>query len=168
VSKGKRKIIAYYEAQSSTIIATARSLAAQHQYEEAFYLLAGIPSECSSAYGKALTAGNEIFAQYTDYCCQINLAKARTLWAAEQNSSGAAKAGEYLSTIYPEAACYGEAEALYQEIKGKVLDDWHFEMKRYQDGIDLERARIDAWRQVGIAYGNHQQPVDYNVNWLVR
>jgi hypothetical protein len=29
-------------------------------------------------------------------------------------------------------------------------------MKKYQDGVDLEKQRIDAMRQVGVAYGQHQ------------
>ena len=76
------------------------------------------------------------------------------------------EAGEYLSQIYPEASCYPEAENLYNEIKAKVLDDWKFEMKKYQDGVDIEMARISAMRDVGVAYGEHQQPTSTNIGFL--
>lgn len=164
---GKAKIIAYYEAQCDNIIKKAQSLAQQKNYEAALYELTAIPDVCS-CYDRALEATAEIYQQYIDYLCDVNLAKARTAWAAEQNADGAKKAGEYLAYIYPDAKCYKEGMDLYREIKGKVLDDWKFEMKIYQDGVDLERERIRAWRDVGVAYGNHQQPISNYVNWLLR
>lgn len=167
IESGKQKIIAYYNAQCDNIIKKANSLAGQKQYEAAIYELTAIPDACD-CYDRALTATKEIYQQYIDYLCDVNLAKAKTAWAAEQNSVGATKAGDYLSYIYPDAKCYDDAQVLYREIKAKVLDDWKFEMKIYQDGVNLEQARIKAWRDVGVAYGNHQQPVDYNINWLVR
>lgn len=164
---GKAKIIAYYEAQCDNIIKKAQSLAKQKNYEAALYELTVIPDVCK-CFDRALEATAEIYQQYIDYLCDVNLAKARMAWAAEQNAEGARKAGEHLANIYPDAKCYNEAMSLYREIKGKVLDDWKFEMKIYQDGVDLERERIRAWRDVGVAYGNHQQPISNYVNWLLR
>ena len=56
--------------------------------------------------------------------------------------------------------------ALYKEIKGKVLDDWKFEMKKYQDGVDLEKQRIEAARAVGVAYGTHQPNKEVNIDFI--
>lgn len=168
VNEGREKIVNYYISQADRIIATAQSLARQRNYEAAFYELSAIPQACGAAYDKALAAGNVIYQEYVDYICDVNLAKARSAWMAEQNSYGAYEAGEYLSQILPDAKCYGSAEALYREIKAKVLDDWKFEMKKYNDQVSLEQARIDAWRQVGVAYGRNQKSDTYNVTWLVR
>ena len=164
---GKAKIIAYYEAQCDNIIKKAQSLANQKNYEAALFELTAIPDACK-CYDRALEVTADIYQQYIDYLCDVNLAQARSAWAAEQNSFGAKKAGEYLAYIYPDAKCYNEAMSLYREIKDKVLDDWKFEMKIYQDGVDLEKERIKAWRDVGVAYGNHQQPISNYVNWLLR
>lgn len=165
VRKGKDKIIDYYRAQCDNIIKQAQNLAVQKKYEEALYLLTSIPDAAGDCYDKALNATAVIFQQYTDYLCEVNLALAKAAWAAEQNSAGAQKAGVYMSLIYPDAACYGEAQTLYTEIKGKVLDDWKFEMKKWQDGVDLESQRIAAARAIGIAYGNGQQPISYLLGW---
>ena len=165
VQEGKAKIIDYYNQQADNMMLRARSLAKQKNFEQALFLMQSIPSECDK-YAQAVALGDEIYQMYIDHLCDQNLALARNAWAAEQNSSGAAAAGEYLAQIYPEAKCYGDAMALYQEIKGKVLDDWKFQMKQYQDGVDLERARIDAWRQVGVAYGEGQQPTSTNIGFL--
>jgi hypothetical protein len=168
VQLGKQKIIDYYIAQCDNIINKAKSLAGQKSYEEAIYLLTSIPEAVPDCYNKSLAETQIIYQQYIDHLCNVNLAHAKSAWAAEQNSTGAYKAGEYLNYIYPDAKCYGEAQKLHQEIKKKVLDDWKFVMKIYQDGVNLESQRIRAWRDVGVAYGNNQKPTTYRVAWLVR
>lgn len=164
IQTGKDKIIAFYNEESPRIMKEAMVLSEMHEYEKALYLVTAIPAQCKH-YDESLAVILKIFHAYQDYVCQKLLAQAKMAWAAEQNKVGAEKAGEYLGQIYPDAACYGDAMELYNEIKAKVLEDWHFQMKMYQDQVDLEKQRIEAARQVGIAYGNHQQPTTY-VNWL--
>ena len=165
ISDGKQKIVAYYDHEGEALIKKARFLAKQKDYEQALYLVSLIPQQ-SRHYDAALTAGLEIYQQQIDNECNIYLAAARQAWAAEQNAKGAAAAGEYLANILPDAGCYDEAMALYREIKGKVLDDWKFEMKKYQDGIDIQKLQIDAARQVGIAYGTHQPSQNTSIEFL--
>ena len=165
VEEGKRKVIAYYDSEMPKIIQRAMVLSDMHQYDEALYLVMFVPSQCKH-YNEALAAGLSIFKAQQDYTCVQNLQKARMAWAAEQNAEGARKAGEFLGLIYPDAACYGEAMEVYNEVKAKVLDDWHFEMKKYQDGVDLEKQRIEAARAIGVAYGSHQQPTTTNIGFL--
>lgn len=167
VENGKNKILTYYRQQVDNIILQAETLAAQHRYDEAFFLLTTIPDAAGEAFNKAMDATLRIYQSYVDRLCDENLAKARAAWAAQQNSTGAADAGVFLSQIYPDAKCYDEAMSLYKEIKGKVLDDWKFEMKKWQDGVDLASQRIAAMRDVGVAYGTGQQPTTYNgFGWL--
>lgn len=168
VKEGREKIVAYYNAQIDRIISKARLCAKTKDFEQAFFELAAVPEACGEAFDKAVAAAGEIFSEYVNFAGERLLAKAKAAWAAQQNADGAALAGQYLSEIYPEAACYPQAETLYKEIKAKVLADWKFEMKIYQDGVDLEKQRIDAWRQVGIAYGEHQQPTSNNIAWLFK
>lgn len=165
VEEGKQKIIEYYDHEAPKLIQQAQFLAKQRKYEEALSLVALVPQQ-STQYDAAMNAGLAIYQQYLDYQCNINLAAARQAWAQEQNSLGAAAAGEYLAQILPDAGCYDEAMALYKEIKGKVLDDWKFEMKKYQDTVDIEKARIEAMRAVGVAYGNHQPQKEVNIEFL--
>lgn len=165
VQEGKAKILAYYDHEADNIIKKAQYLATQKQYEEALSMVVTIPVQCKR-YDEALKAGLNIYQQYIDYQCDINIAKARTLWAAEQNATGAQKAGEYLALILPEAKCYGDASALVREIQAKVLDDWKFEMKQYQDGVDIEKQKINAMREVGVAFGRGQQPTTTNIGFL--
>ena len=165
VQEGKEKIIAYYDHEGEQLIKKAKFFAKQKKYDEALYWVALIPQQ-SKHYDAALATGLEIYQQYLDNECNINLAAARSEWAAQQNAVGAAAAGEYLAKIMPDAGCYGDAMALYKEIKGKVLDDWKFEMKIYQDGVDLEKQRIEAARAIGVAYGEHQPNQTTNIEFL--
>lgn len=165
VEEGKQKIVGYYDAKAEQMIQKARALAMQKDYGQALNIVSLIPEECKY-YNDALAAGVEIYQQYLDNECNINLAAARQAWAAEQNSKGAQRAGEYLANILPDAACYGDAMELYNEIKGKVLDDWKFEMKIYQDGVDLEKERIKSMRDIGVAWGENQPREIYHLDFL--
>lgn len=165
IQEGKQKIIGYYDHEGEALIKKAQFLAKQKKYEEALFHVSLIPQQ-SKHYDAALAAGQEIYQQYVNNECNINLAYARQAWAAEQNALGAAAAGEYLAKIMPDAGCYGDAMALYKEIKGKVLDDWKFEMKQYQDGVNLEKQRIEASRAVGVAYGEHQPSKEVNIDFI--
>lgn len=162
---GKSKIINYYDTQYPTIIKKAQSLASMKQYDEALFYLGSIP-ECSKGYDKALAASSVVYQQYVDQLCVENLSRAKMAWASQQNRYGAEEAGEYLQYIYPDAKCYGDAMSLYKEIKGKVLDDWKFTMKIYNDAVSLEKQRINAWRDVGVAYGRGQKNNTTNVYWI--
>ena len=165
INDGKAKIIEYYNHEGEAIIKKAQYLAKQKKFDEALYWVSLIPQQ-GQHYDAAMAAGQQIYQQYIDDVCNQNLAQARSAWAAEQNSEGAYAAGAYLANILPDAGCYDEAMSLYQEIKGKVLDDWKFEMKKYQDSVDLERQRIDAMRQIGVAYGEHQPSKEVNIDFI--
>ena len=165
IADGKAKIIDYYDHEGEAIIKKAQALAAQKKYDEALYWVSLIPQQCKH-YDASLEAGINIYQMYIDNLCNVNLAQARAAWAAEQNKVGAYAAGEYMVNILPDACCYGEAMELYAEIKGKVLDDWKFEMKKYQDGVDLEKQRIDAMRQIGVAYGENQPQNNTSIEFV--
>lgn len=165
LERGRKKIIAYYDTEASNIFAKARTYALKHEYDAAFYELCCFPTECES-YQASLELGLDIYHQYVDYVAQYNLNQARMAWAASQNATGAEIAGVYLAEILPEASCYNEAVSLYNEIKSKVYEDWKWEMKKYQDAVDIEKRQIDAWKEVGVAYGKNQQPTTNYFPWL--
>ena len=150
IEKGRKKIINYYDTEAENIFLKARQLGKQHEYDAAFFELCNFPT-ASKAYAQSIEVGNEIYQLYVDYNAQQYLQKAKAAWMTQQNSSGAHEAGQWLSQILPEATCYDEAVKLYEEIKAKVLEDWKFEMKKYEDGVDLEKQRIEAWKQVVVA-----------------
>jgi len=156
IQSGKDKILSYYNNNSDAIISKAETLAETGKFEEALFLLASIP-ECSKGYSAAMEESLLIYKIYVNYNCLRNLQQARNAWAVSPNAAGASAAGAYLVKIEPYASCYSDAVALYNEIKSSVAEDWKFEFKNY-DARALERERINACREVGVAYGNGQQP----------
>lgn len=153
----KQKILSYYEAEAGNIIKKANLLAAKNNYEEAFYLLSMIPSQCSK-FDASISAGLSLWEKYKNYSCNTNLAKAEAIWISGQDYNAAIEAGKYLSQILPDTECYGKAIQLYNEIKKKVGDLWKFEMKQYDTESELKKAKILAFQAIGVAYGRGQQP----------
>lgn len=157
VKTAKQKILSYYEAEAGNIIKKANLLAAKNNYEEAFYLLSMIPSQCSK-FDASISAGLSLWEKYKNYSCNTNLAEAEAIWISGQDYNAAIEAGKYLSQILPDSECYGKAIQLYNEIKKKVGDLWKFEMKQYDTESELKKAKILAFQAIGVAYGRGQQP----------
>lgn len=169
VEEGKKKIIEYYNTKCDFIIKNAETAASLKNYEEALYQLTTVPDVCKECYDKCMTAAGPMYKKYMDNQCKVKLADAKTQWASTQNAEGAAAVAAILGTIDPDAACYKEAMALSQEVGKKIKEldkrDWDFKMKVHNDQVSLEKAAINAYRDVGVAYGNGQpNSVTYNVH----
>lgn len=157
VKAAKQKILSYYEAEADNIIKKANLLAAKNNYEEAFYLLSMIPSQCCK-FDASISAGLSLWEKYKVYSCNTNLAKAEAIWVSGQDYNAAIRATEYLCQILPDSDCYAKARQLYNEIKKKVGDLWKYEMKQYNTEAELKKAKIQAFQAIGVAYGKGQQP----------
>ena len=164
IADGTRKIIDYYDNNYQKIIAKAKSDAAMKNFDAAIYTLMCIP-ECSVGYNAALEALPSIYQQFVNQHCSENLAQARAAWYASPNSNGASIAGVYLSEIYPDAACYQEAQLLFQEIRKQMGEEWKFMMKQYDDAISIERQRLDMMRDIAIEYVKNQPKETINIFW---
>lgn len=167
IEKGKNKIIEYYNSQCDFIIKDAKTLESQNKFDEAIWKLTSVPDVCADCYNKCMDAVAPIFKKKIDYDCKVKLAEANNVWAASQNYDGASSAGAILSTIDPEAACYKEAKDLSAKMAKRVLEidkrEWNL---TWEQEVGLERDRIKAYRDIGVAYGNNQpQNVTYKSLW---
>lgn len=152
IAEGKQKVLRYYDENYRTLLAKAASENSMKQYGKALNIALSVPP-CSKGYEQALQSAGRFYQAYINQQCQENLAKAKTAWNTRQDAAGAAEAGEYLSQIYPDAACHAEAMALYKDIKAKVKEDAKFEMKQYNDAVAIEKQRLEMMKAVGVAYG---------------
>lgn len=165
VQLGKQKIIDYYDNNYQNIIKNAQSLAAMKNYDAAIYNLMMVP-ECCKGYEVVNKELMKVYQQFVNQHCNENLAQARAAWIAAPNSEGAATASVYLSEIYPDATCYGDAMELASEIKKQMGEELKFMMRQWADNISLERQRINAMRDISIAYANsHPKTEVTNVFW---
>ncbi len=169
---GKRKIIEYYNSRCDFVIARAKSLAAQNQFAAALNTLSSIPEVCKDCYMKALTEIEPIYQDFIDHDCQVMVNVASSVWASQPNSNGAMMAGAVLAQIDPDSRCYGESRTIIDKMAQKVLQDekrdWSFMEKVYDDQVMLESLRIKAFRDVGVAFGENQQPTYNDIMWVFR
>ncbi len=163
------KIISYYEGQREAIINIARSLAKVYKYDEALFRLSLYPQVCAG-YDRIVEEATLIYTKYIDDSANRNLAKARAIWNAGQDAAAASEAGEYLAEILPDASCYSDAVALSNEIKARVGSDIDY-VRKIEERNNAQQhkentARINAWREVGVAYGNNQKSHTYKETWV--
>ena len=169
---GKQKIIEYYNSRCDFVIAKAKALQSQNQFQAAIATLSGIPEVCKDCYLKSLQEIAPIYKDFIDHDCQIFINMATSTWASNPTSAGAADAGAILCLIDPDSKCYGETTGLIAKMEAKVQKDetrdWKFMERVWGDNVALEKLRIKAYRDIGVAFGNNQQPTYNNILWVFR
>ncbi len=166
VEEGKEKIIEYYNSKCDFIIKDAQTLASQNKYDEAIYKLTSVPDVCKECYDKCMDAIAPMYQEKIDRECEMKYTQAQGIWNAAQNMDAAEEAGALLASIEPEAACFSKVSGLMKKIEKKVKEidtrEWKYILKDQAQ----ESERIEAYRAVGVAYGNHQpQNVTYKSFW---
>ncbi|GEP49674.1 hypothetical protein FNO01nite_03460 [Flavobacterium noncentrifugens] len=165
VASGKSKIIEYYNSNCANIIKQAKALEQQNKLDEAIYMLTSVPDASADCFNKAMAAAEPLYKKQIDKECKTRLMEATTLWNANQTVDAANQAGELLSAIDPQSSCFGEVKVLSAKIGKRVQEIDKREWKYKVDSeIGLEKDRIKAIRDIGVAYGNGQpKTVNYNV-----
>jgi hypothetical protein len=185
LEEAKAKIISYYSSQCDFINQKAVALKQQEKYSEAIYTLAQVPEVCQECYFKALNEMGVIYDLKINSDGKIMLDKAITTWAANPNQEGANEAEEYIKQINPKAKCIPNASKLLKSINSKLIADEkerlrkQEEYEKRQQKIDaenakseaeLEKQRINAYRDVAVEYAKNQPNVVYrnvyrNIYW---
>jgi hypothetical protein len=172
IQQGKQKIISYYDANYSSILAQASSAANLRNYDEALYYVTQIP-ECCVGYSEAQALMNKVYASQQNYDGQMLLSQAKAEWAADPTEEGARKAFSYINQIDPASSAYSDAQKLGTQIQKTVKANWDFEnVQKYKDEValrkqainaatSLEKERIKAARAVATAYAKSRRTVVY-------
>jgi len=166
IDKGKKKILNYYDKNYKQLMQKAQRAADLNEYGEALHYLSSVP-ECCQGYGEASTMMNRLFIEKLGREGKQLLQLAQAIYYADPSPRGAAKAMQYLVLIDPDSPAQAEAAKLTQEIKKQVKSDYEFETReKYKDTLLLEKARIDAARAIGVAWGNGQKEQHQNLMFL--
>lgn len=166
VEKGKAKIIEYFDNNYQTYLTKAQNALKARNYDEALYWSTSVP-ECCKGYAAATALTNSVYTDKVNYDGAMLLAQAEGEWAADPTSAGASAAYSYLAQIDPAAACYPQAKALGKKISQTVKDNYDFETKeKYRTEKALERQRINAAKEIGVAWAQNQPKVVYKNNWI--
>ena len=141
VAEAKQRIIDYYNQNCGAIIQKARTLQTSQSWEEALYELSAIPQEVS-CYTDALSMMDKIYVAHLNHDAQQILNQAQAIWAADPNPGwGAEEAMRILGQINTGASCYPQAQALMRKIETRVKGVTD---KRYNDAVNMEKARLNA------------------------
>lgn len=164
IADGKSKILDYYNTKCATVLQEAKSLQGQNRYDEAIYMLTSVPDAAADCYKKSMAAAEPLYKLKIDADCKTKLQEATSVWNANQTVAGANQAGELLVSVDPHSACYGDVKALSDRIGKRVQEidnrEWQFKIDKE---IGLERDRIQAIRDIGVAYASRPRVIVYNV-----
>lgn len=175
VVKATKEIVAYYESQINNFIKEADMLAKMGEFEAALSILSAVPDVCEG-YDRVHDAAMVVYQKYIDNESIKLLQKAKMVWAAGRNYEAAMEAGGYLAEVSPYSSCYAEAEALAVEIKDFVISERAYDREKEEEATawwrkmaeneqKIEEKRVDAWRDVGVAYGQNQPEQEYDMWW---
>ncbi len=106
----------------------------------------------------------KLMKEIQDHRCADALARAQGAWAARN----ADEAAYWLAEVSADSKCYPDAQKLQKEIGSKLDADeqrnWDFMVQQHKDNVDIQKQAIKAARDIGVAYGENQQPT-YNIVW---
>lgn len=160
MAQSKDKIIRYYTGNQKAILAKAKALASSKQYEEAIALLYTYPSAIEGSSVMLAEAVN-VYKQYQDAICSQWIQKAQGAIALQDYMN----AIELLSQIDSESRCRKEAISLIDQVKMKIQDDIEKQerlaQKEQEMLINLEKHRIDAIKEIAVAYCKNQPTITY-------
>ena len=165
ISNGRDKISDYYRANCSSLLAKAETSAKTQQYDEAFAVLASIPST-AGCYTAALATLEKFYPAYQKYHCQDLLNKANTLWSGH-NYQDALTILFDLNVFGTD--CNQDVLTLTQSIENRLTDnemrEWRLLKERFRTKAYLEEKRLEAIAAIGVAY--YGRTIFQNYTYLV-
>lgn len=168
VTQGREKILDYFNANYSSYLTKARTAMKQRDYDQAMYWASRIP-ECCRGYNEAVALITSAYSDRVDYEAEQLLAQARAAWAAHPDEAGAEEAHSFLTQIDPAAKCHSDAKALSDKIAKVVKTNWDFEnVTKYKDAVEADKRRVEAARQIGVAWAQNQPKTVNRYYWVSR
>ena len=146
-------IVSFYEDRGNEIIKEAQINAEMGNYDEALAKLLSIPDVCGEVTDKSREVALAIYQQKVAKEGQNVLRQAKAIWAAHQDMEGAVDALALLADISDESGCASERDSLASTIQNKLNElkiaeneekqkRWDFQMKQYQDNLELQRQQL--------------------------
>ena len=161
VEAAKIKIVKYYESKCSDIILKSESLSKKQAFEESLALLMTVPEEVS-CYNKVQEKTIAVYKAYQDQKCKTILNEANVNITGNNFSAALDK----LALIDPSSSCFNEAKLVMKKLDNKISAEQKrqldLQMKMYNDQIALEKQRINAVKEIAVAYYKNQPSVHYN------
>jgi hypothetical protein len=151
------------EHDCQVLIARAKTLIAQNQYDQAAETLSSILPDIS-----CYPTADQMMRDINDHRCSVALGAATAAWAAK-NVNATSNA---LSSISADSKCSADANRIAEEVRAYVRQqenrEWQFKLLDHNDRVDLTKMTIKAARAVGVAYASRRTKVVYNTTIISR
>jgi hypothetical protein len=170
VSNAKTQIMNYYTNHCADILTIADHRAQMGERKEAIASLLAVPQECHDCYTQAQDKAFALYQVTIDDEAQGYLKQAQAAWSLKHNYAQAAKAYEYLLKVNPHSNAVAQADALSKNIEQSLRTqeaeqrthakeveerEWNMKVQQYNDNVALRKQRIDMFKEIGVAIGNH-------------
>jgi len=189
VSKGKARILSYYENNKEQILSSIRSCISGKNLEQAAYELCLIPQECSY-YNDVQALLGKVNSRIVDNKSSDLLLQAKSLWSSEQNEATANQVAELITQIDANASCYSEAHKFLNSVTNRMEQlnnrEWAARQRQLAHEREMEKTReqnrsvetqmrikaqrdknlatIKAVRDVAVEYARNRPRVIYHVH----
>jgi methyl coenzyme M reductase beta subunit len=151
------------EHDCQVLIARAKTLIAQNQYDQAAETLSSILPDIS-----CYPTADQMMRDINDHRCSVALGAATAAWAAK-NVNATSNA---LSSISADSKCSTDANRIAEEVRAYVRQqenrEWQFKLLDHNDRVDLTKMTIKAARAVGVAYASRRTKIVYNTTIISR
>ena len=154
LKKSENKILAYFEANCSSLLTEADAEAGISNYDNAFALLNSVPKESALCFEQVQMKKTEYFQLSLNTKCNELLAKMKSELGKYNDASGAgfnSEAMGYYSMIDSKSECHNEAQEVYKTYIAKLNPtakrDWEQKMVEYKDQIDLVKMDKELERE---------------------
>jgi hypothetical protein len=163
VTKGKEKIIEYYNTKCDFIIKQANALVKLEKYEEAIYMLISVPEICKECHFKALDAIDPIYKKFKGETCDEDLKAAQDAYSSGDMQS----AKTSLEKIEPGTDCYDKAVDLAKKINSMDPQSRGIqgEVKMAAAAPATREEKNQAYKEVGAEYSSEQK-TEYDLNFV--
>lgn len=166
IKKGVQQILAYYESHKREIMTSVKTMMGMHDYEGAMFTLYQIPMECSY-YQEAQSMLIPAYKGMVNTQAAESLQRARALWAASPSQENAEAVMALVGDIDPTSSSYNAAQSFMKEVKSRVskLDDQDRAevFKELAHERSMDKAHMQAVREICLAYAKNQPKVVYNI-----
>jgi hypothetical protein len=177
LEEGKNEIIAYYNTECAQTQKEAQALSERGEYGEAIYRLALIPDVCADCYAKSLELQGIYFTKKIETEGSALFTQAKAIWAEQPNSDGAAKIAKLIPRINPQVSFIRDVNAftgiVSKVVHAQELREWEQKVREYNDHVkaaekradrnyQLEKQRIQAYREIAVEYAKNQPKKIYN------
>lgn len=165
ISEGRLKINDYYNEFCQDLILQSLNHSKSMQFEDSFATLLSIPIG-TKCYEEAQKELGKVYLEYVNYKCANEIIKAKAHLAQNNYEEGLS----VLARIYGAKDCQediiGVLKDTESEIDEQTKKTWTYLFEQQNNNYQLEQSRINASKEVMVAYYANRPPVyNYNV-WL--